>query len=441
MIGDPMQVRECRICQSRKLNLVLDLGRTALANRFLRPEELGEPEPFFALRAILCGDCGLVQLDEEVPREMLFREYLYASGTSNLVWTHARSLAVNVCRRYGLDAQDLVMEAASNDGTVLKEFRWLGLPVLGIEPAENIAAQAKEHGIPTVVDFFDDRLARDLRRQYGAARLFLARHVLAHVSDLHGFIHGIKCVLADDGVAVIEVPHVAELYRHLEFDTIYHEHLCYFSVAVLRTLMEKFGLTIIDVDRVAIHGGSLLVHIAHEGRHPVSPRVVEALSQEDNLRLGELETWRGFGRRVAQVKEELLRFVDEIGERGQSLAGYGAAAKANTLLAYCGIGPDRLPYIVDRSPLKQGLLTPGHHIPVHGPELLLDDQPDVTLILAWNFADEIFEQQAEYRRRGGRLAVPIPVPRFLGAPCVTGVRNQGSGVRDQESGIRGEGVT
>lgn len=270
-----MQVRECRVCQSRKLDLILDLGLTALANRFLRPDQVGQPEPFFPLRAVLCGDCGLVQLDEEVPREVLFREYVYASGTSNLVWTHARSLAENLCRRYGLNAQDLVMEAASNDGTVLKEFRWQGLPVLGIEPAENIAALAIERGIPTVVDFFDDRLARDLRRQYGAARLFLARHVLAHVSDLHGFIRGIKLVLADDGVAVIEVPHLAELYRHLEFDTIYHEHLCYFSAAVLRTLMEKFGLTIIDVDRVPIHGGSLLVHVAHEGRYSISPRVVE----------------------------------------------------------------------------------------------------------------------------------------------------------------------
>jgi hypothetical protein len=229
-----------------------------------------------------------------------------------------------------------------------------------------------------------------------------------------------KLVLADDGVALIEVPHLAEMFTHLEFDTIYHEHLCYFSAAALRTLLAQFGLTIIDVDRVAIHGGSLLVHVAHEGTHRVSPRVVEVLSQEDSLRLSQPDTWRGFARRVTQMKEDLLRFLDAILKRGETLAGYGAAAKANTLLAYCGIGPERLPFIVDRSPLKQGLLTPGHHIPVHGPEKLLGEQPNVTLILAWNFADEIFEEQDEYRQRGGRMAVPIPTPRFIGAPRRSG---------------------
>lgn len=413
-----MQVFHCRVCQSQKLDLVLDLGRTALANRFLRSEQLeepGEPEPFYPLRLVLCGDCGLVQLDEEVPREFLFKEYIYASGTSSLIRTHVRHLAQSLCRRYGLNSKDLVMEAASNDGTALKEFRWQGTPVLGIEPAENIAAEAIESGIPTIVDFFDARLACEICQQYGPARLFLARHVLAHVSDLQGFVQGIKHLLSDDGVAVIEVPHLAELHNYLQFDTIYHEHLSYFSAAVLRTLMAKFGLTIIDIERVAIHGGSLLVHVGREGVYAASPRAVEVLSQEDNLRLSQVETWRGFARRVAQVKEELLQFLDGIRDRGESLAGYGAAAKANTLLAYCGIGPDRLPIIVDGSSLKQGLLTPGHHIPVRGPKALLEMQPDVTLILAWNFADEIFEQQAEYRRRGGRMAVPIPSPRFMGA--------------------------
>jgi hypothetical protein len=396
------------------LELVLDLGRTALANRFLRPEQINEPEPFFPLRAVLCADCGLVQLDEEVPREILFKNYVYTSGTSSLVRTHARWLAQTLCQKYGLQPKDLVMEAASNDGTVLKEFRWQGMPVLGIEPAENIAAAALEMGIPTVVEFFDDRLARELRQKYGPARLFLARHVLAHVSDLHGFVRGIKHILADDGVAVIEVPHLAELYRHWEFDTIYHEHLCYFSVAVLRKLMERFGLTIFDVDRVAIHGGSILVHVSHEEAYPASPRLAEVLTFEEDLRLDQVDAWFQFAGRVSLMKDELHRFLNGIHDRGESLAGYGAAAKANTLLAFCGIGPDRIPFIVDRSPLKQGLLTPGQHIPVHGPNKLFEERPDVTLILAWNFAAEIFEQQAEYRRRGGRLAVPLPAPQFLG---------------------------
>ena len=408
-----MRVIQCRVCQSQRLDRVLDLGRTALANRFLRPEQITEPELTFPLRLVLCGECGLVQLDEEVPREILFKDYLYVSGTSNLVRSHARWLGEYLGRRYGLDDQDLVMEAASNDGTVLKEFRWQGMPVLGIEPAENIAASAIERGIPTVVDFFDERLAHRLRDQYGPARLFLARHVLAHVADLQGFVRGMKHVLANDGVGIIEVPHAAELFRHLEFDTIYHEHLCYFSAAVLQTLLRQFGLSIIDVDRVPIHGGSLLVHVAHEGANAVSPRLVEVLSQEENLQLDQIETWRSFARRVAHVKEELLRFLDVIRAREESLIGFGAAAKANTLLAYCGIGRERLPYIVDRSPLKQGLLTPGHHIPVRGPDMLMEQPPDVILILAWNFAAEIVEQQSEHRRRGGRFAVPLPAPRFL----------------------------
>ena len=408
-----MQVHKCRVCGGDRLDLIVDLGQTALANRFLRPDQADQPEPFYPLRVLLCAECGLVQLDEEVPRELLFKNYIYMSGTSSLVRAHARWLGESLGRRYDLGSHDLVLEAASNDGTVLKEFRWQGIPVLGIEPAENIAAAAIEHGIPTVVDFFDERSAQAMRDQHGPARLFLARHVLAHVADLHGFVRGIKHVLAEDGVAVIEVPHLAELFCHLEFDTIYHEHLCYFSAAVLQTLLGQFGLTIIDVDRLSIHGGSLLVHAGHEGVHPVSPRLVEVLSQEENLRLDQLETWRGFARRVLQVKEELLQFLDRLRAGGESVAGYGAAAKANTLLAYCGLGPAQLPWIVDSSPLKQGLLTPGHHIPVGGPEMLLQRQPDVTLILAWNFAEEIFEQQADYRRRSGRFAVPLPAPRFM----------------------------
>jgi hypothetical protein len=429
-----MKITHCRVCQSQRLDPVLDLGRTALANRFLRPDQLGESEPTFPLRVVVCGDCGLVQLDEEVPREILFKDYLYASGTSRSVQAHARWLADSLTRRYSLGSQDLVMEAASNDGTALKEFRWQGLPVLGIEPAENIAATAIECGIPTIADFFDERLGRTLREQYGPAKLFLARHVLAHVSDLHGFVRGIKEVLADDGVAIVEVPHVAELFRHLEFDTIYHEHLCYYSAAVLQTLFRQFGLSIADVDRVPIHGGSLLVHVVHEGLYSVSPRLVEILSQEDNLQLDQVETWRSFARRVTNVKEELLRFLDGIRARGESLAGYGAAAKANTLLAYCGIGPERLPYIVDQSPLKQGLLTPGHHIPVHSPEMLLEQLPNVTLILAWNFAAEIFERQAHYRRRGGRFAVPLPAPRFTGSSAGQALQPDPGAVGNSTSG-------
>ncbi len=408
-----MKVHQCRLCEGRNLDLFLDLGTTALANRFLRPDQLHEPEPFFPLRVVLCRDCGLVQLDEEVAREILFKNYIYVSGTSAGVQRHAHWLADYLTRKYRVGGQDLVLEVASNDGTVLKEFRWQGLRVLGVEPAENVATLAGDQDVPTVVDFFDDKLARTIRESCGLAQLFLARHVLAHVTDLHGFVRGIKEILAPNGVALIEVPHLAELYENLEFDTIYHEHLCYFSAEVLRTLFKRFGLSVIDIDRLPIHGGSVLVHLVHAGARPASARVQAILKEEARLELWNLETWRGFAGRVAHLKEELVQFLDGMIHRGDSLAAYGASAKGNTLLSYCGIGTDRLPFIVDASPLKQGYLTPGQHIPIYGPEMLLQRQPDVTLILAWNFAEEIFRQQAEYRNKGGRLAVPIPVPRLM----------------------------
>jgi novobiocin biosynthesis protein NovU/D-mycarose 3-C-methyltransferase len=389
---------------------------TALANRFLRPEQLTEAEPRYPLRVVLCDRCGLVQLDEEVPREILFKDYIYVTGTSDLVHEHTLGLAQTLCRRYQLTPRDLVLEAASNDGTGLKAFRNRGVRVLGVEPAANIATQAEQDGIPTVVDYFDARLARQLRAEHGPARLFLARHVLAHVTDLHGFVRGIRLLLAEDGVAVIEVPHLAALYEKLAFDTIYHEHLCYFSLSVLRTLFGQFGLRVIDVARVPIHGGSLVVQVAHEsGPFQPTQAISAVLHREARLQLDRIRTWQGFARRVEHSREALWAFIGELNRKGQTRAGYGAPAKANTLLAYAGIGPEQLPYIVDKSPQKQGLFTPGQHIPVHAPDRLGRDQPDVTLILAWNFAEEIVRQQTDYRQRGGRFAVPIPTPSLIGA--------------------------
>jgi hypothetical protein len=325
-------------------------------------------------------------------------------------------LARVVCREHRLGPADLVVEAASNDGSVLRAFQRHKVRVLGIEPAANIAREAQERGIPTWAEFFDDHLAGRIVREEGPAHVLLARHVLAHVIDLHGFVRGIKRLLAPEGLAVIEVPHLIPLFRKVEFDTIYHEHLCYFSASVLRTLFERFALTLIDVDRLRIHGGSLLLHVAHrDGPYSVSPRLAGVLRQEEALQLGRLPAWRGFARRVAVIKDQLLALLDHARRDGLRLAGYGAPAKGNTLLCYCGIGPDRLPYLVDKNALKQGTLTPGQHLPVLAPEVLLDEQPDLTLILAWNFANEIVQQQAEYRRRGGTFAVPIPRPRLIGS--------------------------
>lgn len=408
------KIDRCRICSAENLEPILDFGETALANRFLRPEEIDVPEPFFPLRLMLCGTCGLVQLDVNVPRELLFKDYIYVSGTSDLVHKHARWLVSTLSRRYRLDPSDLIVEAASNDGTVLKAFRQQGFRVLGVEPAGNIAALARAAGIPTAEEFFDESVARQIRKTAGPAGFFLARHVLAHVTDLHGFAAGIRDVLGPHGIAAVECPHLAPMYRKLEFDQVYHEHLCYYSARALGTLFARHGLKIIDIDKVAIHGGSILVHLAHEkSPHQATSRVAAVFAEEDDLQLSRSTAWRRFAEQVESWREQMLLLLDHLRARGLSLAGYGAAAKGNSLLAYCGLTTREIPFLVDKSPHKQGLLTPGSHIPVLPVQELLSRQPDATLILAWNFAGEIVKQQAEYQRRGGRFIVPIPSPKLL----------------------------
>lgn len=404
-----MRVTQCRVCDSCDLDLFLDLGTTALANRFLRAEQLAEPEPCFPLRLVLCRQCGLVQIDEEVPPEVLFKNYIYFSGTSELVKVHAAELARHFSSTYGLKAGDLVLEAASNDGTVLRAFQLHACRTVGIEPAENIAAVASADGVETICDFFGPAAAERFHASHGQARLFLARHVLAHVADLRGFVAGMAAVLHPEGVAAVEVPHLLPFHDNLEYDTVYHEHLCYFSVRVLRYLLERFGLELIDVREAAIHGGSIVVTAQrHGGPWPVQASVARIIAREDEKKLATPSTWQRFARNVERNREELLTELARLHRRGSRLAGYGAPAKGMTLLSFCGIGPETIPYLVDRSPHKQGLFTPGGHIPIHESERLLSEQPDAVLLLAWNFAAEIARQQAEYLRRGGKFLLPIP---------------------------------
>jgi novobiocin biosynthesis protein NovU/D-mycarose 3-C-methyltransferase len=409
-----MQVNHCRICRSQELAEILDLGTTALANRFLRPEQLAELEPRFPLRLVLCRGCGLVQIDEEVPRDVLFKDYVYVTGTSELVQQHAERLAASLCKQYGVGTGDLVLEPASNDGTVLKAFQRHGVRVLGVEPAVNIAKAAQAEGIDTLVEFFDSDVGREVSKDHGPARLVIARHVLAHVTDLHGFVEGIREVLAPDGVAVIEAPYLGEMHRKFEFDQVYHEHLCYFSLAVLETLFAKLGLRCIEVEMAPVHGGSFLLHVAHEhGPHLATLRWRAQRGREEDLALKEVETWQRFAANVVELKDRLLQFFGDARHCGQIVAGYGAPAKSTTLLSYCGITTRDLSYIVDKSPHKQGLFTPGQHIPVYHPARIEEDAPDVLLILAWNFAEEVMRQQSAFWRRGGRFAVPIPAPELI----------------------------
>jgi SAM-dependent methyltransferase len=410
-----MSLSRCRVCDRSDLALILDLGRTALANRFLTPELAAEYEPIYPLRLARCDGCGLVQIDETIPPDDLFGHYLYLSQTSDLVKRHAEHLAQHFTERYGLEPADLILEVASNDGTVLQPFRRRGHRVLGVEPAANIAEMACAAGVETECAFFNLATARRLRETRGPARLVLARHVLAHVADLHGFVQGLEQTLAPDGLVAVEVPHLLPFHKNLEYDTVYHEHLCYFSVRVIETLFAQHGLELIDVEEAAIHGGSVVVTAQRRnGPHFSRSSVEEVLYQEEEAGLHGVDAWADFATRAEDSRDRLNFEIDTLLERGKRVAAYGAAAKGMTLLAYCGIDARRLPYVVDKSPLKQGRLTPGHRIPVHEPAMLLQDRPDVVLLLAWNFADEIVAQQAEYRTRGGRFLLPLPDPHYWG---------------------------
>jgi hypothetical protein len=410
-----MHVDHCRVCRGRDLYPFLDLGETALANSYLLPAQLAGLEPKFPLRVVLCRTCGLVQIDEEVPPEVLFKHYLYVSATSDLVHAHARFLADHFAATAPLKAGDLVLEAASNDGTVLKAFGRVGARVVGIEPAENIAAAANAAGVETVCEFFSTATAEAVRDRYGPAKLILARHVLAHVADLHGFVGGLRAVLDRDGMAVVECPHLLPFHDRLGYDTVYHEHLCYFSLGVLEDLFRRHGLTLVDVLEVPIHGGSIVVSAQPAGGpRRRTPAVDVMIARERAAGLHLPGRWEAFARQVAASREALRETIADLKARGLRLAGYGAPAKGMTLLAYCGLGTSDLPYVVDKSPHKQGRLTPGHHIPILPPEHLLNDQPDVVLLLAWNFAEEVVRQQAEYRERGGRFLLPLPMPHYWG---------------------------
>ena len=398
----------CRACQGARLTPFLDLGMQPLANAFLAGPEEFAGEATYPLVVYFCEDCSLVQLLDVIDPEELFRDYVYVTGTSDTIARHNVTYARTVVDLLELGPRDLVVEAASNDGSLLRQFQALGVGVLGVEPAANLADLARQRGIPTETRFFSSDTARGLRQTHGKAKAVIANNVLAHVDDTIDFLSGARDLLDTGGMVVFEVPYLVELLDRLEYDTIYHEHLCYFSVIALERLCESAGLGIARIDRVPIHGGSLRVYAAAQSGHCAEAgRMVEA---ERAAGLNSLECYLKFAAEVQRNREMLRQMLCRLRSEGRSLAAYGAPAKGNTLLNYCGIDSSLLPFTVDKNERKVGRFTPGMHIPVRPVTAILEEQPYAVLVLAWNFAGEIMSQQDAYRARNGRFIIPVPEP-------------------------------
>jgi SAM-dependent methyltransferase len=381
-----------------------------LANSYVKTDQLNQMEPFYPLHVRVCEKCFLVQLEPAATPEVIFSDYAYFSSYSDSWLKHASDYADSATRRFELNSASRVVEIASNDGYLLQYFAAKGIPVLGIEPARNVAEAARQRGIPTMIRFFGEDTARELTEEDRRADLVIGNNVLAHVPNLNGFVSGLKIVLAPTGVITLEFPHLMRLMEENQFDTIYHEHFSYFSLVTIRKLFARHGLAVFDVEELPTHGGSLRIYACHreDKSKPAGQRVGDLLSREESAGFTNVDHYLSFGEQVKETKRKLLNFLITAKNTGKSVVGYGAPAKGNTLLNYCGVGTDFIDYTVDRSPHKQGHFLPGTHIPIYAPSRIRETKPDYVLILPWNLKDEIVSQMSHVREWGGQFVVPIP---------------------------------
>jgi len=410
----PEQQLSCRFCNAALTQSFIDLGSTPLANSYVAPDRLAKPDASYPLHARVCGACFLVQVDAAVPAEEIFSDYAYFSSYAASWVEHARIYAMAMIERFALNTSSKVVEIASNDGYLLRHFVAAGMKVLGVDPAANVAKAAKELGVATEVAFFGKNTAARLKALGHDADLMVANNVLAHVPDINDFVAGFAVLLKPGGVWTIEFPHLMRLIRENQFDTIYHEHYSYYSLGTVERILAAHQLRAFDVETLPTHGGSLRVYACHaSAEHETSENLMDVRMHEQDAGMDVLETYRGFGARAGKVKQALLDFLNDAKRRGKKVAAYGAAAKGNTLLNYCGVTADLIEFVVDSNPHKQGRYLPGSRIPIHAPDAIFAAKPDYVLILPWNLADEICKNMAGIREWGGKFVIPIPVLQIL----------------------------